>query len=134
MGRPRKPLTEIPNQIRALRDLRGLSIEALAERVGLSVSFTQRIETGGRPLSSKHMAKFARALNCEIGDLFSPHPPLTLVLLDLWRHIPENRKLLAIDVLRPFAAVENTGLIEPDLLDEDGLRPAASTLGEHKTK
>lgn len=49
------------NSIKALREARKLTLEQLAEQVGLSVSYVSRLEKGGRNLSVKHIDAFARA-------------------------------------------------------------------------
>lgn len=49
------------NAIKALREERKLTLEQLAEQVGLSVSYVSRLEKGGRNLSVKHIDAFARA-------------------------------------------------------------------------
>lgn len=49
------------NSIKALREARDLTLEQLAERVGLSVSYVSRLEKGVRSLSVKHIDRFAEA-------------------------------------------------------------------------
>lgn len=51
-----------PNRIHELRSAKGMTIEDLAAAVDLSVSYTQRLETGGRNLSVKNLNLFASAL------------------------------------------------------------------------
>ncbi|MGO7921990.1 XRE family transcriptional regulator [Rhizobium ruizarguesonis] len=58
-----------PNRIREIRKERELTIEELAEKTGLSVSYTGRLENGERNLSVKNMNLFAHALDVEPQDL-----------------------------------------------------------------
>lgn len=52
-----------PNRIRELRDERDLTIEEVAEKTGLSVSYVSRLENGERNLSVKNLNLFAHALD-----------------------------------------------------------------------
>lgn len=61
-----------PNRIREIRDEQGLTIEILAERTGLSVSYVSRIEKGERNLSVKNMNLFADALMVDKRELLHP--------------------------------------------------------------
>lgn len=61
-----------PNRIRELRDQLGLTIEELAERTGLSVSYVSRLENGDRNLSVKNMNLIAHALMVDPRDLLHP--------------------------------------------------------------
>lgn len=51
-----------PNRIREIRKEQDLTIEELADRTGLSVSYVGRLENGERNLSVKNLALFAQAL------------------------------------------------------------------------
>ncbi len=50
------------NSIRSLREERELTLEQLADLVGLSVPYVSRLEKGERNLAVKHIDKFAAAL------------------------------------------------------------------------
>ncbi|WP_411033814.1 XRE family transcriptional regulator [Shinella sp. BYT-45] len=60
---------KFPNRIREIRKDQGLTIEDLAERTGLSVSYVGRLENGERNLSVKHLSLFADALSVTSQDL-----------------------------------------------------------------
>lgn len=62
-----------PNRIREIRKEKGLTIEELSERSGLSVSYTGRLENGERNLSVKNMNLLAHALEVEPQDLLAAH-------------------------------------------------------------
>lgn len=59
------------NAIRKLREERGWTLERLAENVGLSVSYVQRLEHGDRNLSVKHLDRFAQAFGVPREDILS---------------------------------------------------------------
>ncbi|WP_040675358.1 helix-turn-helix domain-containing protein [Nitrobacter sp. Nb-311A] len=58
-----------PNRIKELRESQGMTLETLAELVGLSTSYVQRLENGERNLAVKHFAAFATALRVKPEDL-----------------------------------------------------------------
>lgn len=49
--------------------MRGMTLETLADKVGLSPSYVQRLENGARNLSVKHLDGFAEALGVKPRDL-----------------------------------------------------------------
>ncbi|MFK4824816.1 XRE family transcriptional regulator [Paenochrobactrum sp. BZR 588] len=57
------------NRIREIRDQQGLTIEELAERADISVSYMSRLENGQRNLSLKNMNVIAHALGVSAQDL-----------------------------------------------------------------
>lgn len=59
------------NRIKELRELRGLTLEQLAEATGLSTSYVQRLENGERNLAVKHFDKFAAALGVSSRELIA---------------------------------------------------------------
>lgn len=60
---------KFPNRIREIRHSQDLTIEDLAEKTGLSVSYVGRLESGERNLSVKHLALFADALSVSSQEL-----------------------------------------------------------------
>jgi len=60
------------NRIKEYRELRGFTIQALADVAGLSKSTVFIVETGWRGTMPrlKTIQKIARALNCTVDDLF----------------------------------------------------------------
>lgn len=58
-----------PNRIKELREAQGMTLETLADLVGLSTSYVQRLENGDRNLAVKHFNAFAAALNVVPTDL-----------------------------------------------------------------
>ena len=62
---------KIGQKIRKYRKARGLSQEALAEKVGISVTHMSHIETGNTKLSLSVFVDIARALDVQTDDLIS---------------------------------------------------------------
>lgn len=67
MGKQNVPAEE--NRIREWRERRGLTLEQLSELAHISPSYLQRMETGGRNVSLKNLARLAGALNVSQNDL-----------------------------------------------------------------
>lgn len=62
----------IGRRIREERQIRGLSIEKLAEKAEMAASFLGSIERGERKLSVLTLDKLSRALNTQASDLMTP--------------------------------------------------------------
>ncbi len=71
-------MTTYPNRIREHRNAQDLTIEDLAERTGLSVSYVSRLEKGERNLSIRNLNLFAHALNLTSSDLIEDAPKKSL--------------------------------------------------------
>ena len=65
---------QIRLRLRALREERGLSLDALAAAAGMSPSMLSRLETGKRRLAVDHLAPLARALGTSVDALLAPAP------------------------------------------------------------
>jgi transcriptional regulator with XRE-family HTH domain len=65
----------IRRQLRALREQRGLSLEAVARAAGMATSTLSRLETGKRRLAVDHLAPLARALGTSVDALLDPGQP-----------------------------------------------------------
>ena len=64
-------------RIRALRELRKLSQEKVAEKCGVETSSVSRWETGGLSPNSKHLTQLAKALEVNKSDFFiAPESPV----------------------------------------------------------
>ena len=64
----------IRHRLRALREERGLSLDAVAEAAGMAPSTLSRLETGKRRLAVDHLAPLARALGTSVDALLSSRP------------------------------------------------------------
>jgi transcriptional regulator with XRE-family HTH domain len=65
---------EMRHHLMAWRKYRGLSQEQLGKAMGTGKSNVSKIEKGHRQFKDIYKEKAARALNCEIGQLFAPPP------------------------------------------------------------
>lgn len=64
-----------PNRITELRKAMGMTIEDLAERSGVSVSYISRMANGGRNVAVKNLEKLASALGVKPQDLLRDTDP-----------------------------------------------------------
>ncbi len=64
----------IRTRLRALREERGLSLDAVARAAGMAASTLSRLETGKRRLAVDHLAPLARALGTSVDALLAPEP------------------------------------------------------------
>jgi transcriptional regulator with XRE-family HTH domain len=62
----------IRRRLRALREERGLSLEAVAASAGMAPSTLSRLETGKRRLAVDHLAPLAAALGTTVDGLLAP--------------------------------------------------------------
>lgn len=56
-------------RIKELRQAAGLTVEALADRAGMSKSYLSEIENGVKQANARVLELLARALNCTVVDL-----------------------------------------------------------------
>jgi transcriptional regulator with XRE-family HTH domain len=61
-------------RLRALREERGLSLDAVAHAAGMAPSTLSRLETGKRRLAVDHLAPLAAALGTSVDALLAPEP------------------------------------------------------------
>ncbi len=66
----------IRRRLRAAREARGLSLEAVARAASMAPSTLSRLETGKRRLAVDHLAPLARALGTTVDALLAPDPPV----------------------------------------------------------
>ena len=64
----------IRRRLRALREERGLSLDAVAHAAGMAPSTLSRLETGKRRLAVDHLAPLAGALGTTVDALLAPEP------------------------------------------------------------
>lgn len=108
------------NRLKALRLLRDLTQEELAEKVGVTHSTIQRIESGKRQLTEDMVMRLARALSVHPGELFAPmfvddeqdqaaKIAATMEAEDREHWLATGRKLAGIKAPPPAAAPKRTG-------------------------
>ena len=91
------------NFLKAWREFREISQEALAEKVGTTGSVISMLENGNRGLSDKWLRKLAPALRTTPGHLLDHDPnELATDILDIWEKIPERDRATAKRVLEGF--------------------------------
>ena len=64
-------LKRLGARVRRLREARHLSQEAFADVCGIDRSYMSGIERGVRNISVLHVARLAKGLGIDIGDLFT---------------------------------------------------------------
>ncbi|MCP4600499.1 MAG: helix-turn-helix domain-containing protein [Proteobacteria bacterium] len=60
------------NSIRARRKAKGFTLEKLSELTEISTSYLSRMQASKRPVSDRQAEKIAKALDCEVFQLFIP--------------------------------------------------------------
>ena len=68
-----------PNRINDIREAKGVTIEQLAEKTGISISQISRMASGKRNLSVKNITKIAAALDVQPRDLLLDEPAVPVV-------------------------------------------------------
>lgn len=107
-------LPKVSNRIRAVREARAMSLEALAERVGATNQQISLLENGKRRLTVDWLQRLAAALKCHPWLLVSDDAPaplqsLEIRLLEAFRTLElEHRKALVL------LATSMTGRQKPD--------------------
>lgn len=92
----------LKNRISEIRKAKGIGLEELAERAGLSPGYVSLMASGARNISLKNLAKLAEALDCQPEDLFTDSATTGNDILDIWASIPPERRDLAKQVLESF--------------------------------
>ncbi len=93
-----------PNELRAWRDRRGLTQQALADAVGTTASVISLLEKGERQLTAKWLRRLSKALETSPGYLLDLSPDeLPIDLLDTWARIPQPKREQALAILATFA-------------------------------
>ncbi len=73
VGRPSKQITDVPNRIREIRLSRGLTLQALSERVGCSDETIRRYETGEGSVTLSQLERIAQELGVRAGELINDY-------------------------------------------------------------
>lgn len=58
-------------RVRELREAKGLTVEQLADRVGISKGYLSEIERGVKVVNSRRLDQLAAALDCKPNDLLA---------------------------------------------------------------
>ncbi|GAV22428.1 helix-turn-helix domain-containing protein [Carboxydothermus pertinax] len=113
------------NKIRELREERGLTLNDLSKKAGLSISYLSEIERGSKKPSLKTIDKIAKALNVNKAQILDTDQLETsLTLGEKIRLVREERKL-TIGELAQRAGISVSYLSE---IERDTVNPSIATL------
>jgi transcriptional regulator with XRE-family HTH domain len=101
MPRPRKkdlrrPLR--PTFLREWRKKRGLSLDELAERVGITYTTLSSIERGVRPYHQDLLELLADELETDPGSLLTRDPAKTSPIWTVWAQATPEERALIVDI------------------------------------
>ncbi len=80
-----------PNQIRMHRRLRGISMQELADHLGVSLSAISKIEKGYRRLNQEQLIQVAELTDCSLQDLYVNEQNSQQEVVLAWRREQERR-------------------------------------------
>ena len=130
--RPGKGRPAFKNNVRAIRESFGLTIEELAGRAGISTSYLSRIERDGRNLSLKKIDALAGALGVErdtliIRESSAQRPAAVPFPWHEWQKLRPTNRETVIRMIKGFPEVS-----EDINEEEDSLIPQPSVFfGKH---
>lgn len=109
-----------PNQIRLQRKRKGVSMQALADHLGVSLSAVSKIEKGYRRLSQEQLISVAELTNCSLQDLYVNEQNSKEEVVQSWRREQERRNRINTDAglkvlgaaLRRLRTIRDLTLIE----------------------
>ncbi|MBO5441115.1 MAG: transcriptional regulator [Alphaproteobacteria bacterium] len=81
-----------PNQIRINRKMRGVSMQDLADRLGISLSAISKIEKGYRRLNQEQLITVAEVLDCSLQDLYVNEQNSQHDVVMAWKKEQERRQ------------------------------------------
>ena len=80
-----------PNQIRMNRRLRGMSMQELADHLGVSLSAISKIEKGYRRLNQEQLIQVAELIDCSLQDLYVNEQNSQQDVVQAWKREQERR-------------------------------------------
>ena len=86
-----------PNQIRLQRKKKGVSMQALADYLGVSLSAISKIEKGYRRLNQEQLISVAELTDCSLQDLYVNEQNSKQEVVQAWRREQERRSRMNID-------------------------------------
>ena len=81
-----------PNQIRINRKMRGVSMQDLADKLGISLSAISKIEKGYRRLNQEQLILVAEILDCSLQDLYVNEQNSQHDVVLAWKKEQERRQ------------------------------------------
>lgn len=94
--------------IRAWRKFRNLTLERVAERIGVTPGALSQLERGDTAYTQPMLEALADALSCEPSDLISRPPGTENGLTLIWSQIPLTDRDKALEVLKAFTRKNGT--------------------------
>lgn len=92
-------------RLKQLRDMRGLSQRALAEKAGMSPSYYADIERGDKQINARRLDALARALDVEPADIISDEAnPEDVKMRAEYEGLPEAQKELVRQMVSSLAS------------------------------
>ena len=109
MGKVRPNLkTRKKTQIREWRKHRGLTLERLSDRIGVTPGALSQLERGDVGYTQPMLEALADALSCQPADLISRPPDTENGLQLVWDAIPVADRPKALEVLKAFTKKDGT--------------------------
>jgi transcriptional regulator with XRE-family HTH domain len=96
--------------IRQWREYRGLTLEKLAEQLGVDHSTLSRIELGRRGYTQDRLECLAVALGTDPASLIACDPAEPEAIWSIWDRIPKGERARAAELLKVFAGPESNGV------------------------
>lgn len=109
MGKVRSKLkTRRRTYIREWRKFRNLTLERMAERIGVTAGALSQLERGDVAYTQPMLEALAEALGCEPSDLITRDPHTNLELQLVWDAISKQDRHRAMLVLEAFTKKDGT--------------------------
>ena len=89
--------------IREWRKFRKLTLEQVAERIGVTAGALSQLERGEVAYTQPMLEALASELRCEPADLITRDPAHDATIMMIWSQIPEVDRERALDVLKALA-------------------------------
>ena len=86
-----------PNQIRMYRRLHGMSMQELADHLGISLSAISKIEKGYRRLSQEQLIQVAELIDCSMQDLYVNEQNSQQEVVQAWKREQERRNKINLN-------------------------------------
>lgn len=100
--------TRRKTHIREWRKHRGLTLERLSDRIGVTPGALSQLERGDVGYTQPMLEALADALSCQPADLISRPPETENGLQLVWESIPIADRPKALEVLKAFTKKDGT--------------------------
>ncbi|MDB5651793.1 MAG: hypothetical protein JWL62_3313 [Hyphomicrobiales bacterium] len=100
------PATTRTTRIRAWRKYRGMTLETVAERVGVTAGSLSQLERGDISYTQPMLEALASVFDCEPHDLLIRDPAETESVWSLWSKATPSQQRQIVDILKTLLAVE----------------------------